>query len=205
MSGHKYGGVSPGVGWLVFRDPKLCPKQMQFHLSYMGSVQINWGLVFSKPASPLYAQYYQLIRQGREGFSKIMAVLFTLEARFRRGLSEMGGGGRWQILSMQDDDAPHIPIVSFRLTDDGDRDYCEYDVMTGLKETGWIVPAYHLSNKDATLIMRVCVRFGLTMEMVERLLRDIECVLGRLDAKEGKLHEKPEHVEKAKKAHPGGT
>jgi glutamate decarboxylase len=54
------GLVYPGVGWLAFRDPDWLPREIVFHVNYLGEDQANWGLNFSKSAAPVYAQYYQV-------------------------------------------------------------------------------------------------------------------------------------------------
>ena len=36
VSGHKYGLVYPGVGWVVWRDPKFLPKELIFNVNYLG-------------------------------------------------------------------------------------------------------------------------------------------------------------------------
>ena len=35
-SGHKYGLVYPGVGWIVWRDEKELPEYLKFELHYLG-------------------------------------------------------------------------------------------------------------------------------------------------------------------------
>jgi glutamate decarboxylase len=35
-SGHKYGLVYPGVGWVVWRDAHLLPEELIFKVSYLG-------------------------------------------------------------------------------------------------------------------------------------------------------------------------
>ena len=36
VSGHKYGLVYPGVGWVVWRDPQYLPEELVFHVNYLG-------------------------------------------------------------------------------------------------------------------------------------------------------------------------
>ena len=35
-SGHKYGLVYAGLGWIIFRDEELLPKYLKFELHYLG-------------------------------------------------------------------------------------------------------------------------------------------------------------------------
>ncbi|VAH71109.1 unnamed protein product [Triticum turgidum subsp. durum] len=66
VSGHKYGLVYPGVGWVIWRSKDDLPDELIFHINYLGTDQPTFTLNFSKGASQIIAQYYQLIRLGFE-------------------------------------------------------------------------------------------------------------------------------------------
>uniref|UniRef100_A0A453DRJ7 Glutamate decarboxylase n=1 Tax=Aegilops tauschii subsp. strangulata TaxID=200361 RepID=A0A453DRJ7_AEGTS len=66
VSGHKYGLVYPGVGWVIWRSKADLPDELIFHINYLGTDQPTFTLNFSKGASQIIAQYYQLIRLGFE-------------------------------------------------------------------------------------------------------------------------------------------
>ncbi len=66
-SGHKYGLVYPGVGWVLWRSPDHLPSSLLFHESYLGSDQTTLTLNFSRPAAQIIAQYYQVGRGGGGG------------------------------------------------------------------------------------------------------------------------------------------
>jgi len=89
-SGHKYGLVYPGVGWVVWRSKEFLPESMVFHTKYLGSDQPNFTLNFSKSASMVIAQYYQLVRLGFEGYKKIMASLLNVSTRLEEGVRKLG-------------------------------------------------------------------------------------------------------------------
>ena len=48
VSGHKYGLVYPGVGWVVRRRKDDLPEDLVFHINYLGSDQPTFTLNFSK-------------------------------------------------------------------------------------------------------------------------------------------------------------
>ncbi len=50
----------PGVGWVIWRSQEFLPEALVFHTNYLGSDQPNFTLNFSKSASPIIAQYYQV-------------------------------------------------------------------------------------------------------------------------------------------------
>ncbi|KAL3568603.1 hypothetical protein D5086_031254 [Populus alba] len=66
VSGHKYGLVYAGIGWVVWRNKEDLPEELIFHINYLGADQPTFTLNFSKGSSQVIAQYYQLIRLGYE-------------------------------------------------------------------------------------------------------------------------------------------
>lgn len=51
-SGHKYGLVYPGVGWIVWRDESYLPKHLIFELHYLGGTELSYTREFELcPAS----------------------------------------------------------------------------------------------------------------------------------------------------------
>ena len=60
-SGHKYGLVYPGLGWVVWRDKAYLPSDMSFSVNYLGASIAQVGLNFSRPAAQILAQYYNFI------------------------------------------------------------------------------------------------------------------------------------------------
>ena len=57
-SGHKYGLVYPGLGWVVWKDKKYLPDEMSFSVNYLGANITQVGLNFSRPAAQILGQYY---------------------------------------------------------------------------------------------------------------------------------------------------
>ncbi|GJW31524.1 glutamate decarboxylase-like protein [Tanacetum coccineum] len=86
VSGHKYGLVYAGVGWIVWRTKEDLPDELVFHINYLGSDQPTFTLNFSKeylrrfgwivPAytMPPDAQHISVLRVViREDFSHSLA------------------------------------------------------------------------------------------------------------------------------------
>ena len=48
VSGHKYGLVYAGVGWIVWRTKDDLPEDLVFHINYLGADQPTFTLNFSK-------------------------------------------------------------------------------------------------------------------------------------------------------------
>ena len=70
-SGHKYGLVYPGVGWVVWRNTAALPDELVFKVSYLGGEMPTFALNFSRPGAQVLLQYYRFLRLGRNGYTEI--------------------------------------------------------------------------------------------------------------------------------------
>ena len=69
-SGHKYGLVYPGVGWIVWRDADALPEDLIFWVNYLGDNMPTFALNFSRPGAQVVAQYYNFLRLGFDGYRR---------------------------------------------------------------------------------------------------------------------------------------
>lgn len=164
-SGHKYGLVYPGVGWLIFRDKSKLPEDLVFSVNYLGGAQPTYTFNFSRGSAMIQAQMYNFLRLGRSGYSAIVAN--TL-ANARHLNEQLEASGCFEILN------PGLaePVVTFRIK--GDPGFDVYHLSARLRENGWIVPAYSLPpDAQDVHLMRVVVRLDLSRQMIDVLLRDI--------------------------------
>ena len=72
VSGHKYGLVYPGLGWLIFRERTDLPEDLVFYENYLGKRDMTFTLNFSTGLAMVLAQYYNFVRYGHEGYRYIM-------------------------------------------------------------------------------------------------------------------------------------
>jgi len=181
VSGHKYGLVYPGVGWVVWRSPEYLPKELVFNINYLGADQASFTLNFSKGASHVIGQYYQMIRLGKRGYRSIMLNLTRTSDYLAAQLRALGfiimspGGGR------------SLPVVAFRLDPDDEHLYDEFAIAHQLRERGWVVPAYTMAPHSEHLkLMRVVVREDFSKQRCDSLVADIKLALqtlGEMDRK----------------------
>ena len=75
VSGHKFGMVYPGIGWLIFRDPEELPEDLVFYENYLGETDATFTLNFSTGSSMVLAQYYNFCRFGRDGYRQIIEAM----------------------------------------------------------------------------------------------------------------------------------
>jgi len=122
VSGHKYGLVYPGVGWVVWRDTKYLPQELVFNINYLGADQASFTLNFSRGASQIIGQYYQLIRLGKRGYRRIMLNLTRTADYLSANLESMG----FVIMSQKGGEG--LPLVAARLDEDLGKEYDEFAV-----------------------------------------------------------------------------
>ena len=153
VSGHKYGLVYPGLGWLVFREPSDLPEDLVFYENYLGKRDATFTLNFSTGAAMVLAQYYNFVRYGHDGYRYIMETMQANAAALADRIVETG---YFELVG--DPGAEQLPLVAFKLA--GERDYDEFDIAAQLAaERGWMVPAYTLPpNAEHVTIMRALVK-----------------------------------------------
>src|SRR5881227_3415647 len=106
VSGHKFGLVYPGIGWLVFRERSDLPEDLVFYENYLGKTDATFTLNFSTGSSMVLAQYYNLVRYGREGYTYIMRIMQQNAEVLADKLEAMG---QFEVIDRQDE---HLPLVA---------------------------------------------------------------------------------------------
>ncbi len=183
VSGHKFGLVYPGIGWLIFRERSDLAEDLVFYENYLGKTDATFTLNFSTGSSMVLAQYYNFVRFGRKGYQYIME---TMQANTRWLANEIANQGPFRLVGHPD--AEQLPLVAFQLAED--RDYDEFDIASQLAaERGWMVPAYTLPpNAQHVTIMRALVKLTLGRTLAQTLASDLADACATLD-KKGGLHE----------------
>lgn len=163
-SGHKFGLVYAGVGWIIWRDESYLPKHLIFELHYLGGTEESFTINFSRPGAQIIAQYYNLIHLGFSGFRAIMENALanarllskSLEATgwFRcvsdihreKGVYDFKKGE--PAFSKDDETSADynagLPVVAFTLSDDFKKDYPhvkQVAVSNLLRAKQYIVPS----------------------------------------------------------------
>jgi len=166
-SGHKYGLVYPGVGWVVWRDAACLPDDLVFKVNYLGGEMPTFALNFSRPGAHIVAQYYNFIRLGFDGYRRVQQACQDI-ARHLSG--QIAGLGPYELLS----DGSELPVFAFRLRDPEEAGFTVFDVSERLRQRGWLVPAYTFpANLEDTAVLRIVIRNGFSMDMADMLLADL--------------------------------
>ena len=167
----------PGVGWVVWRSAEFLPQELVFNINYLGADQASFTLNFSKGASHVIGQYYQLIRLGKKGYRAIMSNL-TRNANY---LADSLEGLGFVIMSKKSGEG--LPLVAFRLPPKTDREYDEFTLAHRLRARGWVVPAYTMApHTNEMKMLRVVVREDFSKSRCDALICDIKFCIENLDA-----------------------
>jgi glutamate decarboxylase len=173
-SGHKYGLVYPGVGWIIWRDQDHLPEDLIFKVNYLGGEMPTFALNFSRPGAQVAAQYYNFMRLGFSGYRAVQQTCQDI-ARYLSG--EIAKMGPFELLS----DGSDLPVFAFKLRDDV-TGYSVFDLSERLRTRGWQVPAYTFpDNLTGMAVMRVVIRNGFSMDLAGLLLDDMRLHLKYLE------------------------
>ncbi len=183
VSGHKYGLVYPGLGWLIFRERSDLPEDLVFYENYLGKRDMTFTLNFSTGSSMVLAQYYNFVRYGHEGYRYIME---SMQSNARWLAQEIVALGDFELVG--EPGAEQLPLVAFKLAEE--RNFDEFDIASQLAaERGWMLPAYTLPpNAEHVTIMRALVKRALGHSLATTLANDIGHACATLSEKGG-LHE----------------
>jgi glutamate decarboxylase len=202
-SGHKYGLVYPGVGWVVWRSAEFLPQELVFNINYLGADQASFTLNFSKGASQVIGQYYQLIRLGKHGYRAIMSNLTRTADYLSDSLEALG------FIIMSQKNGEGLPLVAFRLPpakDGNEQHYDEFQLAHAIRVRGWVVPAYTMAPHTENLkLMRVVVREDFSRSRCDALIADIKLSMSMLESMDKEtIKKQTEMLHKNHVSGPGG-
>ncbi len=176
-SGHKFGLVHPGVGWALWRDRAALPDDLVFQVNYLGGEMPTFALNFSRPGGQVIAQYYNFLRLGRDGYRRVQHACRDVATSLAAKIAELGP---FRLLT----DGSQLPVFAFVV--DGEQPFSVFDVSAGLRENGWLVPAYTFpEHREDIAALRIVVRNGFTHDLADLLLDDLHRVLERLRKQAG--------------------
>ena len=176
-SGHKYGLVYPGLGWVVWRDKKYLPEEMSFSVNYLGANITQVGLNFSRPAAQILAQYYNFIHLGEEGYREIHSNSMAIAKYCHDAIGSMPC---FRNYSKTLDN----PLFIWTLKPEYDRNanWTLFDLQDKLMQSGWMVPAYTMpADIQDMVVMRIVVRQGMSRDMADMLIGDIRNAVAELE------------------------
>ncbi|MEU5842222.1 glutamate decarboxylase [Rhodococcus sp. NPDC047139] len=174
-SGHKYGLVYPGVGWVVWRDKSALPDELIFYVSYLGGDMPTFALNFSRPGAQVLLQYYMFLRLGFEGYKRVQEQSLAVAQYLAHELAKIPAFELWN-------DGSDIPVFAWMLKKGYTEKWDLYDLSDRLRMKGWLVPAYPMPDDLADVtVQRIVVRNGLSHDLATALLAEIKTEVDFLD------------------------
>jgi glutamate decarboxylase len=172
-SGHKYGLVYPGVGWVLWRDASRLPEELIFNVNYLGGQMPTFALNFSRPGAEVVAQYYTFFRLGRAGFRAVQQASRDVAMYMSAAVDAMEP---FDLLSRGDE----LPVFAFTTNNAADN-WDVFAVSAAMRERGWQVPAYTFpENRQDLAVLRVVCRNGFSRDLADVFLGDLRDVVKRL-------------------------
>lgn len=174
-SGHKYGLVYPGIGWVLWRDRSYLPEELIFDVSYLGGHMPTMAINFSRGASQIIGQYYNFLKLGKEGYRQVHMDTRDVAMYLAHNVEK---SNLFDIYN----DGSNIPIVCYTLKKDLTLTWDLYDLADRLLMKGWQVPAYPLpADMGEVIIQRFVCRADLTMPMAKEMIEDFNEAIEELN------------------------
>ncbi|HCB2933866.1 TPA: glutamate decarboxylase, partial [Morganella morganii] len=167
-SGHKYGLSPLGVGWVVWRSKEDLPEELVFNVDYLGGNMPTFALNFSRPGGQIIAQYYNFLRLGRAGYTKIQQACADTAQWLADELNKLG------IFDLVYDGRGALPAVAYKLKP-GVTQFNLYDLSDRIRTRGWLIASYPLpADREKTVVQRIMIRHGVSRDLAALLLDDIK-------------------------------
>jgi glutamate decarboxylase len=177
ISNHKFGLVYPGMGTVLFRTPEQVPEDLIFHINYLGGSMANYSLNFSKPSALILAQYYNFLRLGRSGYTRIINNIMDIAEKVENALVNTG---KFEILT--DGGKKYLPVAALMLKDSSRYDV--FEISRRLRRFGWIVPAYTMPpDAEDITVLRIVVREDFSLDMAENFIENTKQIIAELEAR----------------------
>ena len=166
-SGHKYGLVYPGVGWVVWREAAALPDDLVFKVNYLGGHMPTFALNFSRPGAQVAAQYYNFLRLGFPGYQRVHQACRDIAVHMSGRIAKMGP---FELIT----EGRELPVFAFKIADP-QASYSVFDLTERLRSRGWLVPAYTFpADLTDTAVIRVVIRNGFGRDLADTFLADLD-------------------------------
>jgi len=168
-SGHKFGLSPLGVGWVVWREKNDLPEDLIFNVNYLGGNMPTFALNFSRPGGQIIAQYYNLIRHGREGYKRIQQACLDHGIYIAEEVKKIG------LFDLLYDGKSAIPGAAWTLKEGVNPGFNLYDLSDRMRMRGWQIASYSLpTNAQDMVIQRVLIRHGFSRDMAQLMIDDLK-------------------------------
>jgi glutamate/tyrosine decarboxylase-like PLP-dependent enzyme len=141
-SGHKYGLVYPGVGWIVWRDKDALPDELIFWVNYLGDNMPTFASTSRGLAPKSSGSTTTSCGSASPATNECRAYARNVATRMSSEIEKLGP---FRLLTRGDE----LLVFAFTLNE-GIQNCTVFDVSNALRERGWQVPAYTFPENDPT-------------------------------------------------------
>jgi glutamate decarboxylase len=174
-SGHKFGLAPLGCGWAIWRSARDLPEELVFRVKYLGGNMRTFALNFSRPGGQIVAQYYNFVRLGRDGYTRITQDCADVGQWFADQLKKLN------LFELIYDGRGGIPGCTWTIPRGQDPGFTLYDLADRLRVRGWQVPAYPMpENRGDLIVQRVLMRLGVSRDLAGLLFEDLQHAIKHL-------------------------
>jgi len=146
-------------------------------VNYLGGNMPTFALNFSRPGGEIIAQYYNFLRLGRDGYTRIQQACADTAQWLACEIAKLGP------LELVYDAKGALPLVCYKLKDGHDHGFTLYDLSERVRLRGWLIASYPLpAKREATIIQRIVIRHGVGRDLAQLLLDDLGRALEHLQA-----------------------
>jgi glutamate decarboxylase len=168
-SGHKFGLAPLGCGWAIWREAQDLPEELIFNVKVLGGNMPTFALNFSRPGGQIASQYYNLVRLGREGYTRITQACADVGIWFADQIKKL------EVFDLIYDGRGGIPGCTWTIPKGENPGFTLYDLADRLRVKGWQVPAYPMpDNRGDLVVQRVLSRLGMSRDLAGLLFADLE-------------------------------
>lgn len=169
-SGHKFGLVFPGVGWIIWQERSALPQDLVLECDLLGGEIDTFTLNFSRSGAPVVAQYYTFLRLGAEGYRAVQQTCREVAGHLAARIAEIGC---LEVVA----DGTELPVLAVRVRP-GHEPLTVSAISERLRMHGWQVPTYHLPpDLEDVEVMRMVIRNGFSRDaaglLAEHLHREV--------------------------------
>ncbi|WP_310618473.1 glutamate decarboxylase [Flexibacterium corallicola] len=168
-SGHKFGLAPLGVGWIIWRTQDDLPEDLIFHVDYLGGNMPTFALNFSRPGGEVIVQYYNFIRLGLRGYTDVQQACAEVAQHIADRLAQLDD------LEILYNGNGALPCVCYKLKQPDKKKFTLYDLSERVRIRGWQIASYPLpANSEDVVVQRIMVRHGVSHDLADLLMDDIE-------------------------------
>jgi len=129
----------------------------------------TFALNFSRPGGQIASQYYNLVRLGREGYTRITQACADVGTWFADQVKKLG------MFELVYHGRGGIPGWTWTIKKGAEPGFTLYELADRLRVRGWQVPAYPMpANRSDLVVQRILSRLGLSRDLAGLLFEDLE-------------------------------